>query len=94
MNRNIFLIFSALSATLRYVFYDFQHNANRFRRIVCAVDDDAVGFVFGDELVQVFVKMFDHVRADAMRALTPFAPVGNRFKRSGAPFQAALGVGI
>jgi hypothetical protein len=58
------------------------------------VDDDAVGFVLGDELVQVFVEMFDHVRADAMRALTPLAPIGNGFKRNGASFQTALGVGV
>jgi len=38
--------------------------------------------------------MFDHIRPDVVRALTPLAPVGNRFKCGGAPFQAALGVGI
>jgi hypothetical protein len=59
-----------------------------------AVDDDAVGFVLGNELIQVFVEMFDHIRADVVRADTPLAPIGNRFKRGGAPFQAALGVGI
>jgi hypothetical protein len=56
------------------------------------MDDDAVLFVLCDELREIFVKVFDHIRADGVRALASFAPIRYGIKCRGAAFQTALGV--
>lgn len=56
------------------------------------MDDDAVGFGIGCELIKVFIEVIDHIRADTMGALTPLAPIGQGFEGSGFAFEAAFGV--
>ena len=56
------------------------------------MDDDTVLFVLCDELREIFIKVFDHICADGVRALASFAPIKDGIKCGGAAFQTALGV--
>jgi hypothetical protein len=43
-------------------------------------------------LREIFIKVFDHIRADGVCALASLTPIRNRLKCRGAAFQTALGI--
>lgn len=50
------------------------------------MDDNAIRFVVGDEFCEIGIQMLNHIRADAMRSLTPFAPIGDGGEGDGFAF--------
>ena len=56
--------------------YNLQNDLNRLCRIFRAMNRNAILRRVVDELIEIPVEMFDHVRADGMRLLPAFAPIG------------------
>jgi hypothetical protein len=56
------------------------------------MDDDAILFIFGDELGKIMIEVIDYIRANCVRALAPLAPIRKGLKGSSTAFQTAFGI--
>ena len=76
------------------VLRNFEDEFNGFRRILRTVDDVSVFCGGLCELVEMLFEIFDHLGADGMGALTPLAPVGERFEGVDPPRDAPFRVEV
>ena len=58
------------------------------------MNDNPIRLGFGCELIEIRIKILDHLRADGVCSLPAFLPIREGFKRVDASRHAPLGVEV